>query len=91
MQFYTGAFDTEGRYIGGRGEESYEILDDKQVLEFCAKHCGDTDLYVSRLCSATEFWGEDLCVIPGFAQQVKQDLALIRGKGMKVALLAAVR
>ncbi len=90
MQFYTGAFDAEGKYTGARGEEAYEILDDKQVLDFCAKHCKDTELYVSSLCASTDFWGEDLGLMPGFAQQVGQDLAMIRDKGMKAALQAVV-
>lgn len=90
MQFYTGAFDAQGKYIGKRGEETYEILDDKQALEFCAAHCADIDRYVESLCAATEFWGEDLSLIPGFAQQVKEDLALIRSKGMKAALQTVV-
>lgn len=90
MQFYTGVFDADGKYMGKRGDEYYDVQDDEAALEFCAKHCADTGVFVTELCKAVQFWGEDLSLIPGLAQQVNDDLSLIRSKGMKAALRTVI-
>ncbi len=86
MQFYTITAEVDGKYYGTREGRQYEILDDAAALKLCARISGDTDGYLRVFLREKNFWGVELSDIPGFEQQVRNDLVLIREKGMKEAL-----
>lgn len=53
----------------------YTISDDKAVLEFYLAHRNDSakDL-ITAVCQNTDFWGEDLTELPGFAEAAVEAL-----------------
>ena len=82
IAFFNGHTLTEDGLVGTRGDNTYLIKDDKNVLEFYAAHKDDSveDL-VHAVCSNVEFWGEDLSAIQGFESAVASYLADIRENG----------
>lgn len=88
MAFYTGSKIEDGALIGHRQDETYKIVDDTAVLEYCAK-CSETlpivD-YVKGFASREDFFGEDLTKYEGFVEAVTAYLTSIRQKGMKQVL-----
>ena len=81
LQFYSGSH---------RDGKPYEVADDRLVLDFFAAHSADEPAaLVQSVCANTNFWGEDLNGIPGFAQMAAAQLAAIRQKGMAAGLAQA--
>ena len=84
INFYKGEFE-DGNYIGMRGEEQYDIKDDRAVCEFMHK-AWQTDDPADVVLGNTALWGQDLNLIPGLTAAVRKDLHDIRYKGAKQAL-----
>lgn len=88
MAFYS-SNDLQGEaLIGIRGEDTYKIMDDKNVLEFFAQHYTKENVqgFVHAFVSNESFWGEDLSAYEGFEDQVTAHLEAIYEKGMRAAL-----
>ncbi len=82
IQFYTGKHLEENALIGVRGDNEYEIKDDRPVLEFFDAHKDDCAADMAEaVLSNTDFWGEDLTQIPGLLDDVTKDLETVRDKG----------
>ena len=87
LAFYHGKKDLDGRLLGKRGDDVYEIKDDLSVLAFFDAHYGDeAEILVSECLSRKDFWGMDLTSIDGFAQEVCKYLTSIYRDGMRTAL-----
>ena len=88
MAFYHGTEIVDGALIGKRGEETYRIMDDKDVLEFFASRVGkvDTATLVKDFTSNTKFWGKDLGEYANFNETVTAHLNRIAEVGMRTAL-----
>ncbi|MDO4487607.1 MAG: tagaturonate reductase [Eubacteriales bacterium] len=69
--------------ISGR----FEVKDDPEVLEFFEKHRDDApDELAKAYCGEESFWGEDLGLIPGFAEKVTDNIRNMRTLGVREAL-----
>ncbi len=87
MAFYTGSEIRDNALIGHRGEQEYNILDDKFVLEFCAENSGKPAAeYAKAVLSNVDFWGQDLAAIDGVLDAVAGYLTDIRELGMRKAM-----
>lgn len=84
MEFYSAKEIRDGALIGHRGDEEYQIRDDKEVLEYFAEN-SEKDIvpFVDGFLSNSNLWGQDLTKIPGLAYQVEQDLTDIRIMGIR--------
>lgn len=92
LAFYRSDILENGCLRGQRGQDSYCISDDVQVLEFFARHAKDSDEeLLQAVASREDFWGEDLNQITGFAGRVLSALKDIRSLGMKEAVSLAVK
>lgn len=82
LAFYNGHELSEEGLISHRNGIPYIIKDDRAILEFYYRHRDDNarDL-VHAACSRTDFWGENMCHIPGFEEAVTRYLCAIREKG----------
>lgn len=87
LAFYDSADLKEGVLIGKRNNQTYEIKDDQEVLEFFQNHAGSSaeDLTKAYL-SMESFHGMNLSQIPQLNQVVAEYLKLIREVGMRAAL-----
>lgn len=84
MAFYTGTEIRDKALIGHRGEEEYNILDDKSVLEFFAANSGkDAAEFTKAVLSNEEFWGQDLSQIEGLTDCITEYVSSIREIGMR--------
>lgn len=82
IAFYKGYERTSEGITAKRGSDTYTIKDDTYVLDFFDKHCqDDPHTLVHAVSSNTEFWGEDLCQIPGFEEVVTDYLEKIENDG----------
>ena len=89
LKFYSSDRMENGALIGERNGVPYRILDDESVLTFFRDNSGLPDGELVRKTAArTDFWGEDLTLIPGFCGLASEDLALIGQKGMREAMRA---
>ena len=60
----------------------YTISDDKAVLDFYYAHKDDSAAELAEsVCKNTDFWGEDLSLIPGFAEETAAVLEMIEKEG----------
>lgn len=93
MAFYTSDRLENGVLIGDRGGESYDIRDDKQVLEFFAANSKSksTRDFVIAFASNTDLWGEDLTKYNGFTDMVTRYLEDIKKNGMTAAVEALIK
>ena len=67
----------------------FDIKDDPDVLTFFAGHSGDPLPSLCRsFCAQTDFWGEDLTLLPGFVDAVTHSLNAIDRLGARAALRA---
>ncbi|WP_070001042.1 tagaturonate reductase [Cellulosilyticum sp. I15G10I2] len=90
MAFYSSS-DLQGEaLVGKRGEESYKIMDDKNILEFFAQNYSSEDVktFVNKFASNEAFWGENLAEYEGFVSTVSHYLENIYKNGMRNALLS---
>jgi tagaturonate reductase len=87
MEFYKGTELVEGALIGHRGEITYKIMDDKEVLEFFVEN-SDREIpqFVVNFLSNKSFWDQDLTELSGLADAVTEYLMDIRSLGMREAL-----
>lgn len=69
----------------------FDVKDDPDVLAFFAEHGGDAPAELCRrFCARTDFWGEDLNLLPGFADTVTENLNAIACLGARAALQAVL-
>lgn len=87
MHFYQGTEIRDKALIGHRGEETYSILDDMDVLEFFKENCGkDSRDFVTAFLGREDFFGQNLNQVAGLADAVTGYLEDIRTNGMRAAL-----
>jgi tagaturonate reductase len=87
MSFYSSSDLKENCLIGNRSIDSYEIKDDKFVLEFFADNSKlPTDLFVKAYLSNTSIHGQDLTQYPGLTEKVTEYLVNINTVGMRNAI-----
>ncbi len=73
----------EGRYYGELNGEPY-LVQDEQAEVFYKRWAGLTTVaLVKEVLSDAAFWGEDLYVLPGFAQAVTDKLNLMLSNGAR--------
>ena len=93
IAFYRGTelTDTGLKAVRPNGD-TYTISDDRNVLEFYLAHKDDSahDLAYA-VCRNTDFWGEDLSALPGFAEKTAEVLAQIEEKGTYEVMKACIR
>lgn len=69
----------------------YKVMDDAWVLDFYWQHKNDAPAALAEaVLKNTEMWGRDLTALPGFADAVKADLAVILEKGAYAAMKACL-
>jgi len=77
-------------YKGGKRADGTEIVpnDAPEIMDLLTNlwGSGDTQKVADGVLGATSIWGEDLNAIPGLNAMVKQDLDVIRDKGMLEAV-----
>lgn len=83
IEFYKGTMK-DGRYYGTRGEESYEIRDSAEVLEFFSQawKSGDAASVARKVLANESFWGKDLTGIDGLVSKVSGYLLDIEQNGV---------
>ncbi len=87
MAFYSSDEKGKDCLIGHRGDGTYEIHDDQDVLDFFAANCKKpTREFVTAFASAEGFWGEDLTKYEGFVDMVTEDLDFVKNNGMAAAI-----
>ncbi len=75
--------------IGHRGNETYEIHDDAEKLDFIAANAGkSTEEYAKAVLSEANWWGEDLTKVPDFLDEVVKHLKGIESQGAKAYIKA---
>ncbi len=87
LAFYKGEEIVDSALIGHRGEETYKIMDDPDVLEFFRDNSSlaSYDL-AKKYLSNTKFHGQDLTQVEGLLDAVAQDLENIRTYGARKAM-----
>ena len=87
LAFYKGEEIVDSALIGHRGEETYKIMDDPDVLEFFRdnSNLASYDL-AKKYLSNTKFHGQDLTQVEGLLDAVAQDLENIRTYGARKAM-----
>ena len=80
LAFYSSSDLREDALCARRADGTeYSIRDDRPVLEFFAAHSSlPTAQFVDAAASRTDFWGEDLRLLPGFTETVSAHLDAIR-------------
>ena len=87
LAFYKGSEIVNGALIGHRGDETYEIKDDEDVLNFFKENSAlDAKTLTEKYLSNVGFHGQDLTKIEGLADKVAQDLENIRTLGARKAM-----
>lgn len=88
MAFYYSQELNGSVLVGKRGNDTYEIKDDQDVLEFFAENTAKLTMpeVVRAFASNTKFFGEDLTAYEGFAETVIKHLEDINAQGMKETL-----
>lgn len=88
MAFYSSNELQEKALIGHRGEEAYNIMDDRAVLEFFAANYDKSDVkgFVTKFVTNEAFWGKELAAYEGFIDTVTAHLERIYTVGMRKAL-----
>ena len=87
MNLYRGGVLVDGKLQCKRGEETYTLQDDAAVLEFFAStHDMCPCQQVKEFLSNEEFFGPDLCKVPGLIESVTESLKAIIEKGMRAVM-----
>lgn len=87
LAFYKGSEIVNGALIGHRGDETYEIKDDEDVLNFFKENSAlDAKTLTEKYLSNVGFHGQDLTKIEGLVDKVAQDLENIRTLGARKAM-----
>ena len=85
MSLYKGGKLVDGKLQCKRGEETYTLQDDAAVLEFFANDL-PADEQVKAFLSNEDFFGPDLCKVPGLIESVTESLNAILEKGMRAVM-----
>jgi tagaturonate reductase len=81
----------EGKLLGRRGSETYEIRDDTHVLElFASNVSASAGELVRTLLGSVVCFGEDLSEIPGLVEAVTVHLENIERDGVRAAIRSFV-
>ncbi len=87
MSLYRNGVLVDGKLQCKRGEETYTLQDDAAVLEFFAN---TTDMcpcqQVKEFLSNEDFFGPELCKVPGLIESVTESLNAIIEKGMRAVM-----
>ncbi|MFV0440836.1 MAG: tagaturonate reductase [Lachnospirales bacterium] len=91
IKFYQGQEIVDNALIGNRGSNTYPIKDTLEYLEIFKGFTKEYDKsnikdYVTKVCSQTQMWGQDLNEVDGFNELVTSYLELIEEKGMENAV-----
>jgi tagaturonate reductase len=87
MSFYRSSEKGEMCLIGKRGENTYKIMDDANVLEFFAINASlPTEEFVKNYLSNVSFFGEDMTKYEGLAQKITSYINDIDVNGMRNAM-----
>jgi len=77
----------DGKLIGTRGKDQYEIKDEPEVIAFFAEYADkDAQTLVDAFLKNEMFWGCDLTEVPGLAAATVDNLSMIREIGMRKTL-----
>ncbi len=87
-EFYSRGEKTDEGFRGERNGEKYTISDDVGVIDFFEKN-GKKDDVISLFASKTDFWGEDLTLIPSFVKDTEKYFRAIREEGAADAMSMA--
>jgi tagaturonate reductase len=94
LAFYRGTEIREGALCGSRASKAYPARDDREVLaaftdawQAFGAH-GNADILCRTILARTDFWGEDLSVIPDLLERVTAHLTRIVREGIRPALRA---
>lgn len=86
MAFYRGD-KADGKWIGRRNGDVYEISDDAAVLDFFAANKNlPANEFTSAFLARADFWGGDLTAVPGLAAAVAESLQSIYDNGIRGAM-----
>ncbi len=99
IAFYKGEEIKDGALIGKRGDDTYPIRDDAEVLELYKNlwaKCNTADKasvaeLVKAVCAKENMWGEDLNKLAGFADEVASHLFNILNNGMQSEVEALLK
>ena len=80
-----GSVLVDGKLQCKRGEETYTLQDDAAVLAFFANDL-PVDEQVKAFLSNEDFFGPDLCKVPGLIESVTDSLKAILEKGMRAVM-----
>jgi tagaturonate reductase len=84
LAFYRTTTAGDHCLIGNRGTNTYEIHDDEDKLNVFKENAGkSTAEYVQTMMKRSDFWGEDLTTIAGFADAVIAHLDRMDTVGVK--------
>jgi tagaturonate reductase len=87
MEFYSAKEIRDGVLIGHRGDLEYQVMDDKEVLEFFSRNSGDEiPNFVVNFLSNRTFWDQDLTKLPGLTDALVEYLTDIRELGIRKAI-----
>lgn len=87
IQFYANSEMKENGLFGRRGEEEYQLLDDKEVLEFFAVNSKlPTAQFVKDFLQKESFWGQDLTQVPNLIETIIAYVSDIKSNGIREAL-----
>lgn len=84
IHFYKGEM-VDGKYMGKRNDELYEIRDGKDVIDFFIEAYKSDDV-VSEVLKNTSFWGIDLTKIYGLYDKVFKYFSMIEEFGTAYAI-----
>ena len=91
IAFYRTVKLTADGAVGQRGDNTYPVSDDAQVLEFYAKNGALENAALAMAVTANaDFWGRNLDEIEGLTKKVAEYLDIIDEKGM-AAVFAALK
>lgn len=85
IAFYNGKYDENGKFIGNRNGEEYEIKDDKAVLDFFNEYSSSGEI-IDAVMRNRDFWGQDLTEINGAVPFVENCVDMINLCGVKSAM-----
>lgn len=87
MSFYRSSEKGEMCLIGKRGENTYKIMDDANVLEFFAANASlPTEEFVNNYLNNVTFFGEDMTKYDGLVQMISSYINDINVNGMRSAI-----
>ncbi|MBQ8167712.1 MAG: tagaturonate reductase, partial [Lachnospiraceae bacterium] len=85
--YHNGKEKGDGCLLAQRGVDTYKIMDDQWVLDFYYdnKDLNDADI-AKAVINNQKMWGDELSSLPGFTDEVINNLTMINELGMYEAL-----